>query len=41
MLAVFRATHPEAHQEPEKLTDPDAIDWYLRPRDAKPSPTGA
>ena len=38
MLAVFRATHPEAHQEPPKLTVADSIDWYLRPRDAKPSP---
>jgi arylsulfatase A-like enzyme len=38
MLAVFRATHPEAHQEPEKLAGAEAIDWYLRPRDAKPSP---
>ena len=34
MLAVFRSTHPEATQEPTKLTDDDAIDWYLRPRDA-------
>ncbi len=39
MLAVFRTTHPDAHQEPEKLSDAEAIDWYLRPRDAKPSPT--
>jgi hypothetical protein len=38
LLAVFRTTHPEARQEPEKLTDVDAIDWYLRPRDAQPSP---
>jgi len=38
MLSVFRATHPEARQEPEKLTDAEAIDWYLRPRDAKPLP---
>ena len=38
LLEVFRTTHPEAKQEPEKLADEDAIDWYLRPRDAKPSP---
>jgi hypothetical protein len=37
MLAVFRATHPEAKQEPAKLAADDAIDWYLRPRDAKPA----
>ena len=37
LLAVFRSTHPESKQEPEKLTNDDAIDWYLRPRDAKPS----
>lgn len=38
LLALFRATHPEAYREPEKLTEAEAIDWYLRPRDAKPSP---
>ena len=37
LLAVFRATHPEANQEPEKLASDEAIDWYLRPRDAKPA----
>jgi arylsulfatase A-like enzyme len=37
LLAVFRSTHPESAQEPEKLDNDDAIDWYLRPRDAKPS----
>ncbi len=37
LLSVFRTTHPEAVQEPEKLADDDAIDWYLRPRDAKPA----
>ncbi len=36
-LAVFRTTHPESAQEPERLADDDAIDWYLRPRDARPS----
>jgi arylsulfatase A-like enzyme len=41
LLAVFRATHPEAHQEPEKFTDAEAIEWYLRPRDAKPSPAAS
>ena len=38
LLNVFRTTHPEAKQEPEKISADDAIDWYLRPRDAKPSP---
>ena len=37
LLAVFRTTHPEAKEEPEKLADDDAIDWYLHPRDAQPS----
>ncbi len=41
MLKIFRNTHPEAHQEPEKLADAEAIDWYLRPRDAKPSPAAS
>lgn len=36
--AIFRSTHPEAGQEPANLKAADAIDWYLRPRDAKPSP---
>ena len=35
MLARFRATHPEAHSEPPRLDTPTAIEWYLRPRDAK------
>lgn len=38
LLAVFRSTHPEAKQEPANLAKDDAIDWYLRPRDAAPSP---
>lgn len=40
MLRVFRATHPEARLEPENLGYDDAIDWYLRPRDTRPSPSG-
>lgn len=40
MLARFRASHPDAKQEPEKLAAAEAIDWYLRPRDAQPSPSG-
>ena len=35
MLARFRATHPEASSEPSGLPDADAIEWYLRPRDAR------
>lgn len=38
MLAVFRSTHPEAAHEPRSMSTDDAIEWYLRPRDAKPSP---
>jgi arylsulfatase A-like enzyme len=37
MLERFRATHPEAQAEPAGLGTADAIEWYLRPRDAKPS----
>jgi arylsulfatase A-like enzyme len=39
MLRIFRTTHPDAPGEPHGLSPEDAIDWYLRPRDAKPSPT--
>jgi len=38
MLERFRSTHPEAAQEPPSLATPDAIDWYLRPRDTVPKP---
>jgi choline-sulfatase len=38
MLRVFRSTHPEAGKEPHGLSMDSAIDWYLRPRDASPSP---
>ena len=33
----FRATHPEASSEPPGLSTPDSIEWYLRPRDARPA----
>lgn len=33
VLARFRATHPEAAQEPRRLSLDEAIDWYVRPRD--------
>ena len=33
MLARFRATHPEADREPKGSRE-DALDFYLRPRDA-------
>jgi choline-sulfatase len=36
MLAVFRTTHPEGRQEPGDLSSDEALDWYLRPRDARP-----
>lgn len=34
MLERFRQTHPEAAQEPGGLPLPEAIEFYLRPRDA-------
>ena len=35
LLGRFRATHPDASNEPEALPVDEAIEWYLRPRDAK------
>jgi choline-sulfatase len=37
LLERFRSTHPEASAEPGNLATADAIEWYLRPRDAKPA----
>jgi choline-sulfatase len=37
MLERFRSTHPEAPAEPPDLATADAVEWYLRPRDAKPA----
>jgi choline-sulfatase len=34
LLERFRSTHPEAPSEPPSLAVADAIEWYLRPRDA-------
>ena len=34
LLGRFRSTHPEASSEPANLATADAIEWYLRPRDA-------
>ena len=34
LLERFRSTHPEAASEPDRLPTADAIEWYLRPRDA-------
>jgi arylsulfatase A-like enzyme len=34
MLDRFRKTHPDAPSEPPRLSIAEAIDWYLRPRDA-------
>ncbi len=34
MLERFRATHPETAHEPPRLSDAEALEWYLRPRDA-------
>jgi arylsulfatase A-like enzyme len=36
MLKVFRSTHPDRATEPRNATSADVIEWYLRPRDAKP-----
>ncbi len=35
MLVRFRSTHPDAAAEPNGLGMPEALDWYVRPRDAK------
>ena len=34
ILSRYRATHPEAALEPKGLAASDAVDFYLRPRDA-------
>lgn len=34
LLARFRATHPDAAAEPSNLGREEAIEWYVRPRDA-------
>jgi choline-sulfatase len=41
MLTLFRNTHPDVSLEPTGLSAADAIDWYLRPRDARPHPEPA
>jgi choline-sulfatase len=33
MLDRFRTTHPEAAQEPPRLSAEESLEWYLRPRD--------
>lgn len=33
MLERFRATHPEAASEPQRLSVDESLDWYVRPRD--------
>lgn len=33
MLERFRSTHPEASQQPQRLSVEEALDWYVRPRD--------
>jgi choline-sulfatase len=38
MLDRFRSTHPDREAEPQRLTRTEAIEFYLRPRDAPPSP---
>lgn len=37
ILDRFRNTHPEAAQEPQRLSTEESIEWYVRPRDAKPA----
>jgi hypothetical protein len=34
MLSRFRATHPDSRLEPERLSIEEALDYYVRPRDA-------
>jgi choline-sulfatase len=34
ILERFRKTHPDAEQEPQRLSREEAIEFYLRPRDA-------
>jgi hypothetical protein len=34
VLERYRATHPDAAGEPKNLPAPEAIDFYVRPRDA-------
>jgi len=33
MLGRFRATHPEASEEPQRLSAEEALEFYVRPRD--------
>ena len=33
-LARYRATHPEAAEEPARLSREESLEWYVRPRDA-------
>jgi arylsulfatase A-like enzyme len=33
MLERFRATHPDAASEPQRLSVDESLDWYVRPRD--------
>ena len=35
MLERFRGTHPERAMEPQRLSRAEALEFYLRPRDAK------
>jgi arylsulfatase A-like enzyme len=35
MLDRYRATHPDREQEPQRLSRVEAIEFYLRPRDAR------
>lgn len=33
LLDRFRRTHPDAEREPQRLSQEEALEWYLRPRD--------
>lgn len=33
MLSRFRTTHPDAPQEPPRLSTEESLEWYVRPRD--------
>ena len=38
MLGRYRATHPDASREPQRLSREEAAEFYLRPRDPEPPP---
>lgn len=37
LLTRYRGTHPDAGEEPQRLSREEAVEYYLRPRDAEPA----